>query len=141
MFRYIKAMAYDKQSVQNSLESVASSLTDHLIKLYLFSESEYVSHWRQEVWHILNRVSKLKHSKKFPDSRFIFNCISGYADMCDNLIGLWCSEYDSLTPTRVDYEEAEKLILEYFKWLSDKLSSQGSVTSAEVYNELDRVGF
>ena len=141
MFRYIRAMAYDKQSIQNSLESVASSLTDHLIKVYLFPNSEYADHWKQEIWHILNRVPKMKQNNKFPDAKFIFNCISGYADMAYNLMQLWMSEYDSINPERVDPEEAERWIVEYFGWLSEKLSEQGSITSHEVYNELERIGF
>ena len=71
MKRYVTAMSIPKRIIENKLEEAAAPLTDHLVKLYLFSDSEYVNHWRQEVYGFLNSVPKLKSNNKLPTFQFI----------------------------------------------------------------------
>jgi len=139
MFRYVRAMSFDKQRIEDRLASLAEPVTDHLIKLYLFSNSEYRDHWRKEIWSFLNKVPKLRMNNKFPSSNFIFKLISGYADMASQLMFATIDEYSELTPERFDSEELESILIEYFKWISSKLSQEGVVRSSEVYAKLDEL--
>lgn len=140
MFRYIKAMSYDKQKIEQDLRASARPLTMHLIKLYLFPSSQYVNHWRQEVRSFLYVVPRLKNSKKFPSFKLIMSNISGYADMCDTLMYTIISDYSSLDPERMDAAELEALLMQYFEWISRKLSQQGSIPAEEIYEELSKLG-
>ena len=140
MFKYIKAMAYDKQTIMNDLMNKSQPLTDHLIKLYLFPSTEYAAHWRHEVWSFLNRIPKMKSTGKLPSKDLIYSGISGYLDTSDNLMYLMMSEYDSSVPERTDIDELEAILADYFDWVSTKLSKDGVVVSKEVYKKLDELG-
>lgn len=141
MFKYIKAMSYDRQKIQQDLRNVAKPLTDHLIKLYLFPNSQYENHWRKEIWGFLNRVPKARNNNKFPSARFIFDEISGYCDMSEQLMYLMIDEYSpSLIPERLDSIELQSILEDYLRWIADSLSQFGVVRSSEVYAKLDESG-
>lgn len=140
MFKYIRAMSFDKQTISSNLVSKASPLTDHLIKLYLFSDCEYVNHWRQEVWGFLNKVPKMRHNNKFPSYKFIFDHVSGYCDMTEEIMYQMLDKYSMLTPVRLDVDELKSILNSYFEWLSKELASRGVVDPSEVYSKLEELG-
>lgn len=133
---YVTAMSVPQNIVMNKLIDISSSLTDHLIKLYLFPTSQYTNHWRQEIFSFVNSIPKLKSTKRYPSSDFIFEHLSSYLDQCAEGIEFWINEYGSLVPERVDPIEAENLITEYIKWLASKLSENGRVSASEIYAKL-----
>ena len=140
MFRYIIAMAYDKHKIENILVGISGELTYHLIKLYLFNNSVYAAHWRNEVYSFLNNIPKFKHNKKLPSAKFIYENISGYLDECEDIMHVILEEYNSFTPCRFDSKELYRCIDRYFLWISDYLSQHVAVTSHEVYTQLKKLG-
>lgn len=140
MKRYIYAMALDKQSLIQELSGVSGKLIEHLIKLYLFSNSDTKNHWRKEVWNLLHQVPKLKSSKKFPSNRMIRDIIGAYDDMTTELSTLVIEEYPDLKPYRTDSDELYTIVNNYLDWISDVLSNKGIVSSSEVYAKLDELG-
>lgn len=141
MFRYIKAMAYDRQTIMNNLIDKAEQLTDHLIKLYLFPSTEYVSHCRGEVKNFLNKMPKMKHNNKLPDKKLIYSGISGYLDQTYEMMHYMMEEYDLLVPERSDPEELYSMLESYFNWISSELSKRAAIPSSEIYSKLEEIGF
>lgn len=134
-------MSFDKQTIKLKLANCAEQLTDHLIKLYLFPNTDYVTHWRKEVWNFLNKVPRFSYNNKRPSSKFIYDIISGYVDDAENLMYTTMSEYDAHVPQRFDPDELEAMLSDYFEWLSNELSENGSTTSSKVYDKLKELGF
>lgn len=141
MRTYISAMPVNQQSLGYQLFNASLPLTEHLAKLYLFPNLDYRSHWKKEIWNFIHRVPKLKNNNKYPEAEFIFEQISGYADDSYTTIESVLSEYSQHTPERVDGDELEEMLVEYFTWLSDELSASGEVSAIDVYNKLDEIGF
>ena len=133
-------MALDKQSLIQELSGVSGKLIEHLIKLYLFPNSNTKNHWRKEVWNLLHQVPKLKSSKKFPSNRMIRDIIGAYDDMTTELSTLVMEEYPDLKPYRTDYAELATIVNNYLDWISDVLSTKGVVSSSKVYTKLDELG-
>lgn len=134
-------MSVNRQVLENQLFSAALPLTEHLAKIYVFPDLEYRNHWMKEVWSFVHSVPKLKSSNKFPEASFIFEALSGYADVSYNTIEVICDEYSQHTPKRVDGDELEGMIIEYLTWLADQLSESGKVCSSDVYIKLEEIGF
>lgn len=139
MKRLIYAMSFDRRTLLNRLIKNLDPLMDHLIKLYLFPNTDYTNHWRKEVWNFLNRTPKMPNNK-FPSYKFIYQAISGELDITEQLMYLVLDEYSKHTPTRFDAVELESKLDEYFQWLAEKLSTKGVVQSSEVYEELEKLG-
>lgn len=137
---YISAMGTNKSVIENQLVNAAGPLTDHLIKLYLFPHSEYVNHWRQEVYGFLSRVPKLKGKNQYPESDFIFDCISVYLDQTEESMHYIAEEYKSHVPERFNSTELESILESYLMWLSDILSESGRAHSSAIYSKLEELG-
>ena len=134
-------MSFDRQTIILKLTENIEQLTDHLIKLYLFPNTDYTSHWKKEIWNFLNRVPIMSASKKLPPYKLIYESISGYLDRTEDLMYFILDEYSEHIPERVDAQELESYICNYLKWLADQLATKGLVTSKEVYAKLDEIGF
>ena len=142
MIRYMKSTLLNEATVENIIVYTSGELTEHLIKLYIYNKSEYINHWRQEVWNSLRRVPKLKSTKKFPTEKFIYSQVTGYCDMLPELASSILDEYAELTPREdIDFEFLKSQIESYYKWLSTQLSSKGVITPRECYKELEQLGF
>lgn len=111
---YIKAMSMDQKLAESKLLRVVDPLTDHLIKLYVFPNTDYVLHWRKEVWNFLNKVPRLKATNKFPSFEWMFEILSSYLDMTDQIMWQIVDEYAQHIPVRLDPEELESILTEYF---------------------------
>ena len=142
MKSYIYGIVLDNQTL--ALSGISGNLTEHLIKLYLFTNDTKnpwrKSDWRKEVWNLLHIVPKLKSSKKFPSSRIIRDIIGAYDDMTTELSNLIIEEYPDLEPCRTDSDELAAIVNNYLDWISDVLSNKGVVSSSEVYAKLDELG-
>ena len=139
MKRYVYAMATDKKSVVSQISSVSEPVIEHLIKLYLFKDSEYQNHWRKEIWSFLHSVPKLKNTKKNPQVDLIRRALATYEDSVLELRRVVEDEYSSLFVSRSDNTELERLICAYLDWASEILSELGSITLSEVYSKLEEL--
>lgn len=136
-------MSKNKRDVAADLESTTREIVRHLAKLYLYPTSEYINHWKQEIYGFLHTVCKLKNTKKFPSQRFILdNTINENLD----LIKIWYEDvYEDYTlvnnmcPERFDTDEFYSLVLCYYDWMSDLLSTRGSITQFKIYTKLDEL--
>lgn len=140
MKRYILAMAFDRQSLINKLYDSSSNLTDHLIKLYLFPNSTNVNHWRQEVWSSLSRMPKLASTKKLPDKKLIYSCVSGFVDEIPELVDYMKNNYSDEVVERFDIDELTEKVENYLHWISEKLSVSVVVLPDDVYSKLKELG-
>jgi hypothetical protein len=146
MKSYVYGMVLDTHTL--ALSGISGKLTEHLIKLYLFTNDTKnpwrKSDWRKEVWNLLHIVPKLKSSKKFPSNIMIRDIIGAYDDMTTELSNLiieeYIEEYPDLKPCRTDYDELNVIVNNYLDWISDVLSTKGVVSSSEVYAKLDELG-
>ena len=139
MKRYILAMAFDRQSLINKLYDSSSNLT-HLIKLYLFPNSTNVNHWRQEVWSSLSRMPKLASTKKLPDKKLIYSCVSGFVDEIPELVDYMKNNYSDEVVERFDIDELTEKVENYLHWISEKLSVSVVVLPDDVYSKLKELG-
>lgn len=128
---YVRAMSTSKKDFKRRLHDISGELTEHLIKLYLYPNSQYANHWRKEVWAFLHYVPKLKHNNKIPTSDFIFNGISIYLDQVESFLYMLMEEYSELSPERLDPDEATSLIEQYFENISIRLSKDSTISSSE----------
>lgn len=141
----IYAYAMHKKDIAASIESNTRSIIKHLIKLRMFKDSQYVEHWRKEVYNFLNEIPMLKNSHKFPSKQFILdNTINLHINKIQYFVtGIEKdSRYEGMYPNW-DYNiyELKSNIIEYFGWISERLSEDGSVFQNEVFNKLDELGF
>lgn len=139
MYIYIRAMSEDQKSIQSELKSHSEQLDEHIIRLMLYPDSEYVPHWKQEIWNFLHKVDKLKGKNKFPKASFIQKSISTHNDMIEEFRGLVEDIESELTPVEIDTQTIIAVLEAYQKWISEKLSAQGVVKRSEVYAKLDEL--
>lgn len=114
----------------------------HLLKLYLFSDSQNKNHWRVEVYASFNKVAKLRGNNKYPKPELIFNTIwNHYSDILVNFVeDIFDEEPNEELTTTITGFEAENKLKQYIKWLSNQLGTKGSVTKSEVYSKLEEIG-
>lgn len=137
MYRIIYAFSKTTKEVMSKLADRGEVVVDHLIKVFLWPNSQEYNHWKQEVWSNLNRVSKLKTTNRFPTSSQIYNAIwDAVGDMIPELAKLWIDEIDE-SPIAFDFKNLEYAIHDYLIYLSKELSTNGIITSNKVYSKLD----
>lgn len=140
MYRYIVAMSYDREKIRDILISGGKQTALHLTKLVVFPNASTHNHWKKEVYNFLHDVSRLKGSNKYPKEKFIFDAISGWDDVADNLIIEVQDEEQDLVPDHnVDARKLEAMLLAYHKWAAHKLSTNGILTRNEVYAKIDEL--
>jgi hypothetical protein len=108
--------------------------------LYLYADSEYVNHWKQEVWNFLHDVPKIKSTKKYPSYKLIRYAVGAYEDMIPEFVSLIEDNYSELEVQRSDISELEKIVTMYFDWISAELTEKGLVNRLSVYNKLEEIG-
>ena len=140
MKRYISAMSFDRQTLMNKLYDVSNNITHHLIKLYMFPSSQDVNHWRQEIWSSLSKMGKLSSTKKLPDKKLIYSCISGFMDEIPELVEYVKTEYPDAKVERSDIKELNNKVDSYLTWISNELSIHVAVLPDKVYDKLKEVG-
>ena len=145
----IKEFADSKREIERELKAKTKQIIEHLFKLYLMPNRMDRSHWKSEIANFLDSVSKLSGKNKFPTFKQIYAWTYGkYQDvitdnkyikvMVDNII------YDyKISEIRKTYpqicEEFDFICQQYFKWISEKLSSIGIVSRPEIFKKLDEI--
>lgn len=114
----------------------------HLLKLYLFPNSQNKNHWRIEVYASFNKIAKLKENNKYPKPELIFSTIwNHYSDILVNFVeDIFEEESDEEVIVTVTGFEAEIKLRQYIEWLSNQLGTKGSITKSEVYSKLEEIG-
>lgn len=138
----IYGMAQKKSDLADILEEPTAIIIEHLIKLYLYPSSQYVSHWKQEIFNFQNKVSKLKHSKKYPSAAFIYNNTykinSKYIEKwMENIVEDY--KLENIRPDRLNSREVKIKIEEYYRWLAANLSASGAIYRNSCYKKLDEL--
>ena len=87
----------------------------------------------------------MKHNKKPPDKKFIFDTIWDYfGDRLEYIIDCVIrKEQEEKLKSKLDNVLANEVytkVLAYIKWLSKKLSEKTVVTNQEVYDKLEELG-
>jgi hypothetical protein len=145
---YITAQALQKSEIETTLATRMEDLIEHLLKLYLMPNSSARNHWQGEIYGILHSISKLKQSKKYPSSNMIYNwtykkvrdLVTDYKWMKIS-IDDFCDQYEISSTESVSdiMNEFDGLCVEYFTWLSEKLSTAGKLSTRDVYNKLNEL--
>lgn len=138
----ILAMSKNQMKLASDLEDVTRPIVEHLIKLRLYPNTEFVTHWRSEIASFLCEVPVFKHNKHLPSAEFIVNNTIGVDYMLiRNLISVVISNMDSLIPAPFDYDELVDDIVRYFKWLATNLSKTGKIARNTIFEMLKNLNF
>lgn len=133
----ILCMSADNKMIQNRLEARTPQIIEHIIKLCLYPGDESTNHWKREIWAAIHVVQKQKRTNRFPPSKFIFQATWGTdGDMLDQFIQIVLSEY-----SECDYniDNIQSCCIDYFTWLSNRLSQYGFVTNQDVSDVLNDI--
>lgn len=144
MFLYVKANAKRLSDIGDDLEGVTLPLLEALAQLYLFPNSEYENHWREEVWNKLAEIPRTKKSHKLPKSSFILNNTWDlYKSRIRAIMNRAIAHEHELMPNedrKRNTDEFYAICEEYFNWIADKLSLEGVIDPEDVYKKLDDLG-
>lgn len=145
---YLSEYAKSKQAMEDNIGNRVDVIIEHLIKLILLPQNESRKHWEGEIAGQLNRVHKLKNKNKYPTKGQLLDWTYYYAedDMKDiswltNEISNIELDYDTKV-TIAPQELSIKLNLiayDYFIWLSNILSIDGSVSNMKIYQKLEEI--
>lgn len=140
MFKYIRSMAESQSRIHDKLADASDQINLHIAKLVLFGDSEYASHWKQEIFAFLHRVDRLKGSKKWPKEKMIMRALSTHDDTAEQYMMLALDDESSLaaSPT-VTVSDIERAFLRYHAWLARELSANGMIKRSDTYAELDNI--
>ena len=134
-------MSTTKSDLRCKLEETTPMLLEHLIKLYLYPNCEYVNHWKQECYNFLHNVSRLKRSNKLPSAKFI---LDSTININSELIpyyakGVMKDYAQSLGKPTYDIDKLEQKIFNYYEWLAEMLSKYGRIFRTDCYEKLDEL--
>ena len=141
MFMYVSAMSKSKKELADAIEDRSDMIFIHICKLLLYQHSAYCDHWKREIYGFLPRMKRFKKTNKLPSKEFISSI------MLDNLDGMVfqfmaeaiADEDDYNYDDSVSAEVVQEVCKKYTIWLSDKLSTVGFVTNAEVKAKLSEL--
>lgn len=141
---YVRGSAKRLSDIKDDIDERTPELIEALAQLYLFPNTEYVNHWRTEVWNKFPRMSRTKGRKKLPSKKDILQSSWGNYQNDTDVIMEWAIAHESqLTPdySRLnDKKTFNRLVYEYLNWLSEKLSQRHVLSPTEVYSKLNDLG-
>lgn len=141
--RYVTANAKKLSDIGDDLEGETLPLLEALAQLYLFPNTEYENHWREEVWSKISEVSRTKRSHKLPKSSYILNNTWNlYKTRVRAIMNRAVAHEHKLVPNvtrRKDVDTFYGICEEYMTWLALKLSTEGVIDPEDVYNKLDEL--
>ena len=145
---YISEYAKSKQAMEDNIGNKVDIIIEHLIKLITMSNNNSRKHWEGEIAGQLNRVHKLKNKNKYPTKEQLLDWTYYYAkDDIKDIVWLnnEISNIELEYGVKVEYT-AEQLSVtldciayDYFVWLSNILSTDGSVSNIKIYQKLDEI--
>lgn len=126
-------------NVRDNMKYASYEIDHHIIKLMLYSNSQYYNHWKQEIFAFLHDTDKLKSTNKWPKKEDILQWLSCHNDVLSNYRITVEDEYEELVPSSVSDDCILRAIEEYQEFLADKLSTNGLVRRNEAYQLLDEI--
>lgn len=139
--RPINAAAMRRSDLAAWAEDRTVPVMEALAQLYLFPNTEYENHWRQELYAAWNKVKLLKNNK-LPSKEFLIkSTLDVNRRIVPRLLEYVIGKEYTLTP-RDGYTEEEYLALceAYFDWLCELLSTTQLVPRPLVDKKLDEMG-
>lgn len=115
----------------------------HLMKIQIFdSDERLIDHWKHEIYSLFNNIPKLKNNNKFPSKDFIFKILwEHYGDRLFTFIDIaQDDEPNERLKSQLNFTQITLNTKNYFEWIANKLSTQGKISSMEVYNKLWEIG-
>ena len=145
---YLSEHAKSKQVMEDNIGNKVDVIIEHLIKLIIMPTNESRNHWMGEIAGQLNRVHKLKTKNKYPSKDLLFKWTYEYA--LDDIKDItWLSneisniEYEYNIKCTINAKELSKKLNivshNYFYWLSEILSTQGSIQNVMIYKKLEEI--
>lgn len=134
---YVRAFAESQTGVFRDIKNHSAVVMEHLIQIFLYPKSEAIPHWKQEVSAALNRVPKLKRSKKFPTAdEIIKHSWSIWEDSIQETINVIIEDYG---PSGVNVTRVYACVENYMYWISEQLAKSGYVSNTRIYNYIDEM--
>lgn len=134
---YVQSFAETQQEIHRYLVSRADVVIEHLIKIFLYTERQEVSHWKQEVAAALNRIYKLKNNNRYPSKNWIMtNSWNVLEDTIQDSVPSIVEDYGDTT---YSFNSIYDKLHEYFDWLSSELSIRGRVSNTRIYNKINEL--
>ena len=137
--------ADSKKEIERYLTNRTDIIVEHILYLILAPESDCVSHWQTEIYSFISSVKKLSATNKYPTQKQIYDWTYEKIQDCVTDVS-WMSV---LIEDACDKENIENnfnvhdiskqlnyFCSQYFKWLSERLSSVGRVTRKDVISKL-----
>ncbi|MCM1232045.1 MAG: hypothetical protein NC489_18140 [Ruminococcus flavefaciens] len=143
---YIRGFAEAQKEVERKLSAHTDEIIEHIIKLIVMPDNSARNHWEGEIAGQINRIERLRNSKKFPKAKQIYDWTYGKKQDLVTDRG-WMSvamrdladQYGDLEEIAVDdlCDVADYVCRQYFSWLADELSTVGRVATRDIYDKLD----
>lgn len=141
---YVRSNAKKLSDIGDYLEGVTLPLLGALAQLYLFPNTEYENHWREEVWNKLPDIPRTKGSHKLPKSSYILNNTWNlYKTGVRAIMNRAVAYEHELVPDKTrrrNVDEFYNVCNSYMEWIAAKLSSEGVIDPEDVYDKLDELG-
>lgn len=142
---YLLEQAKNKTEFSVELSHQGEYAITHLLCIYFWPNTEFVSHWISEVYAALPRVQRLKHNNKLPTTKLIYDKL--YGEIEEDFISQFDVYKDVVLGKENELEEPKNLnankihdyLDNYFRWLADRLSKEGKVNRIEVENKINEL--
>ena len=136
----ILCFAENHQEVARELKKQSEYLYEHLIKVWMFPYVPTQNHWKQEIGtKFMVKVDKLRHTKKYPSSKFILNHTwYKWEDALLDRIPTVLARIDE-KPLDVDYHNIYDAIHDYMVWAANILSKRGALNPRECYSKVEEL--
>lgn len=145
---FITELAIRKQEMESKLHNVTPAVAQHLIKCFLMPNSTAYEHWKLEIFNFLHEVKVLKGVNKFPSSQQIYEWT--YGSYCDSITNRnWMKSFlgdmEYSYDIKITYnlsniiKNIDDLCIDYFTWLSTKLSKYGYVDRKLICKKIDNL--
>lgn len=140
--RRILEMARDKDYILQLFDSKKYPIILHLINCYMWTESHWYSHWKDEIYSFLFELPKLKTTKKYPtrddlEKWFIEEVKENLDDRINKYVKDAAYNEKNLKLPKYNEKSLYDYLLEYFVWLCDNISDGKSISKKLVSEEVD----
>lgn len=138
MKRVIIAFADISKEVFTNLKNKTPNVIDHLLKYFMYPEHSARNHWAQEIASGIDRVPKLKRTKKYPTHSDIMKCTWNVWE--DTIVDSYEAIQEEYGLSDIPYSSnLYSAIHDYFVWLANNLSFKGRFNKQDCYKVLDQL--
>lgn len=140
--------AKNRSDIKRELMDKTPRIVEHLIKLILSPDNDAKDHWIHEIYSFLHNIDISKSTKKWPKESFIyantFGCLEDKYEIYNYVkieVQSICELENVPVPKNIKNVQMDILLVgrQYFKWLSEKLSTYGAVAPSEIKKEIEYI--